>query len=80
MAKENEYKIKVQSRKVIENRLLTTLAGGKQVAILATKEDLEIFIIALERYLVAIPERSNRFEQVKSLLNGAETLMEKAPW
>lgn len=44
------YKVERAPRPVIENKLMATLAEGRQVAILATEKDLNFFIRALEEY------------------------------
>lgn len=77
---DKEYKLESSTREVIERQLLMTLVGGNQVAILATKEDLQTFINALDHYVIKITLRREDHERAKSLLEGARKLMAACPW
>jgi hypothetical protein len=47
MSYENKLRVIQTTRTVMERKLLTTLREGSKVAILATKEDLDLMISAL---------------------------------
>ena len=47
MSDENKLRVIQTTRTVMERKLLTTLREGSKVAILATKEDLDLMISAL---------------------------------
>lgn len=69
------YTVALTNRQVIENKILAALDGDDKVAILATKQDLEDFLFALERVVIAQPERRKR---CISLAEGIRILLEKA--
>lgn len=69
----DEIEIKHTSHEVIERKLLAALDEGDQVAILATREDLDIIIAGLEAYSPwARPLRR------QTLLHGLRKLREEA--
>lgn len=48
------------SRSIIENKLLTALNDDSCVAILATKDDLDVLIAALNYAMLGKPEQTRR--------------------
>lgn len=67
------------SRSVIEHKLLTALSGD-QVAILATKQDLEDLIVALTQYdfVKCLPRWEAHKKRCKDLAEGMRQLLREA--
>lgn len=71
------------SRRVIEHKLLEALSDDSQVAILATKQDLEDMIAALLGYEIAETKGngldwSEHLKRRKNLANGLQQLLKEA--
>lgn len=70
-----DYKVEFTKREVIEGKLLARLSEKGQVAILATKTDLFIFLGALQHYEKLVVDLELKRE-ITDMLQGIKKLLE----
>lgn len=81
--KNKPFEVCLTSRQVIENKLLTSLEDGEQVAILASEQDLKDIIASLLGYELATRTGSilsweDHIQRRQELASGLKQLLDSA--
>lgn len=66
----SELRIEQSTREVIERKLLTSLSEGGHIAILAGREELELFILGMDK-LVGSEKAKEMAEDLRKLRDAA---------